>query len=924
MSDQWEACFECALRDRSETRSRGSATPEVLIVGDAPSRDDDRAGRVFSGPLGEALDSYIHASGLDGKCRLTNLVRCFPYDAHGQERKPLPEEIGDCHAQLLKEIVDTQPKVIIALGSVVHEFLIGVGVVKLARGESDATFPGSLPRTAKKQVVNDEWFEWLVEQVPEPIPVVCTYDPASALPGRSTKFGPVILSDFHRVAELLSGEVRRVDYAPIQDPLDFVEYIDYVVAGYLDGTIPFITIDVEQTGSDHRTTKMTGFSITHKPGQGRFIPWDHKHSEVYGDQHWKDTVCNVLNEALETVPVANQNMSFDYQALYARGIFVKHIYGDPMLASWWIDGDTTPHGLEDLAAIHLKIHGHKSEFEKEKARVGGWEHIDEADFDMTVRYCCADTDTAWQLVSKLQARIVKQGTWDAYRVAMLDAIIPIAHVEMDGVVVNKPRLEASALNYERVLAEFFEWFNATPIKELYETELVRQNPKKAKDPSLSPESWKDIAILLYDVLGLTPHKDCITIDKVTGEITSRKVSLKFRDGYILECTELISLGLNVEWWTLAREFLTRYNAYLKDKKIYGTYVKPLPGCVSSDGRIHTNFGIGCTASGRYNSFEPSLHTMPWRSTVKEAFEPADPLGLILNVDFKQAEMFMLAFLSQEPVLLKALTSGADIHRTMAARLYQKAFEDVSDAERRHNKTVVFGLVYGRSAHAIAIANQIPLQQAEALMERFFQEFPGIRKFIKAQQKLVQHKGIVKIPVIDRIRPVPGALSTDRGERSKADRIAVNTPIQGAASGVAAEALIRIWHGLRLAETKSHLWNFTHDSGTGDIYPDELLQVAKLFYREMVMIPPTLYPLVTVPMRIDYELGVNWGQLVNAKFDFVNLRMDLSGAADKVEPILVVLECWDSFDRIEDYVAEEGSIDGEPTEIASCSVYFNSF
>jgi len=890
----------------------------VLIVGEAPGPSENRVGRVFVGKAGERLDAWLQQAGLHQRAWITNVIRCFPgyVQRPGQQikhiAKPPQDAILRCHEQLWEDLVRIKPKVIVAVGETAIHYFTGLKAVHTAR---ERNFTLDWQHVLSLEPGN-AYLMQVGPQVPA-VPVLATYHPAATLYGQDEKkkqqYASIALADLIRARELADGGAAEMHYTMIEPGYRgtevLSELVDTLREQFLFGTVGYVVIDIEGLGLGLED-RMVGFGLSWGPGKAVFVPWDH--AAIPGcSPAWRDTVRSLMNKLLTDVPVSNQNLKFDLKILCLAGIEVRHIQHDTLLSSYWLDGDTTPHDLESLAAIHLRQFAHKHEMKAALRKLKGYAQLEQVPVQTLVDYACGDADKTWQLTGVMERRLVEQGTLPGYRALVLDQILPMSDMELRGVRVDRTVLDASLLTFRRALDDFEIWFNSTPLAAMFAAHLEQRGLVTKKRPAkFRPAASGDLRFLLYEVLQIPPHEDAIKTrqTKDGGEETSYSAAAKYREHALLYCIARTRDGSpNQDIWQAAVEFLGRYGEYAHENQIYKMYLKPLPGHIGSDGCVHTTYWIGCTASGRTAASEPSLHTLPAKYGVKDAFVPDAPLGLILSVDQSQCELRVLACLSGDQYLLASFASGADIHRMTAARLFHVAPEIVTKEQRRITKTVVFGLIYGRSAYAIAIVLQITESEAQSLIDSIFTEFPGIRTYIDLMTAFLRKHGYVYNLSTGRRRPVPTVYSDNKKEAAKAARIAVNSPVQGTASDITADAIIHMWREMQTAELKSYLFGFIHDSVLSSVAPDELLYAAKLAIREMQIMPPIRWPWIVCPLKADPEVGVSWGKLVPAEFDFPNLTMTLTGPAEKVDAVCAVVSAWETFRQVQTAALPDGSL-----------------
>ena len=266
------------------------------------------------------------------------------------------------------------------------------------------------------------------------------------------------------------------------------------------------------------------------------------------------------------------------------------------------------------------------------------------------------------------------------------------------------------------------------------------------------------------------------------------------------------------------------------RKLLATYINALPELINrTTGKIHTTYNQTVTATGRLSSTNPNLQNIPIRTDlgreIRRAFIP-DEGDLMLSADYSQIELRLMADMSGDPDMVEAFHSGADIHRATAARIYHKAFDDVTDTERRHAKTANFGIIYGISAFGLSERLSIPRAEAKMLIDGYFATYPNIRDYIDDCIAKAREQGYVTT-VMGRKRMLPDINSRNAVVRGYAERNAVNAPLQGSAADIIKRAMIDIHRAIRREGLKSTMILQVHDELVFNVKPDELPRLQQL-------------------------------------------------------------------------------------------------
>jgi DNA polymerase-1 len=292
-------------------------------------------------------------------------------------------------------------------------------------------------------------------------------------------------------------------------------------------------------------------------------------------------------------------------------------------------------------------------------------------------------------------------------------------------------------------------------------------------------------------------------------------------------------------------------------KLLSTYIVALPVAVSPvDGRIHTTYQQLATSTGRLNSQDPNLQNIPIRTAqgreIRRAFVPRDAEHTLLSADYSQIELRILAALTQDPGLLEALSSGEDIHRATAAKVFGLPLAAVTKEQRNQAKMVNYGISYGISAFGLAQRLGIPRGDAKTLIDGYFAQYPGIRQYMTKTVEVARQRGYVET-VTGRRRYLPDLRSANASVRSAAERNAINMPIQGSSADLIKIAMVQIARAAREQAWRTKLLLQVHDELVFDLYLPEKDAVLEVVQDRMKHALPEL----KVPILVETGLGPNW-------------------------------------------------------------------
>jgi len=349
------------------------------------------------------------------------------------------------------------------------------------------------------------------------------------------------------------------------------------------------------------------------------------------------------------------------------------------------------------------------------------------------------------------------------------------------------------------------------------------------------------------------HRFNVASPKQLGDVLFNKMDLpkplKYGKGKVVSTAQDVLEDLAPEY-PIVRDVLEHRQL----SKLKGTYLDALPALADTNQRIHTTFNQVGTATGRLSSTNPNLQNIPIRTAVgreiRAAFIAA-PNNLLMSADYSQIELRLMAHFSQDPLLLDAYRTGKDIHTLTAAEVFEVDPATMSKETRARAKAVNFGIVYGISPFGLAAQLNIEQKVARAYIDRYFERYAGVAKFIEATLDQVRRTQSVRT-AFGRVRPIPDIHSRNPNQRGFAERTAVNTPLQGTAADLIKLAMIRIDAEITRRKLKSVMTLQVHDELLFDVVPDEADEMTELVRTQMESAAE-----FSVPIVAEIGLGENW-------------------------------------------------------------------
>lgn len=353
---------------------------------------------------------------------------------------------------------------------------------------------------------------------------------------------------------------------------------------------------------------------------------------------------------------------------------------------------------------------------------------------------------------------------------------------------------------------------------------------------------------IYQQVGETFN---INSPKQLGEILFERMGLKggkkTKTGYSTAADVLEKLAID-------NPVVADILEYRGITKLKSTYADGLAAFIDEGGRIHSSFNQMITATGRISSTEPNLQNIPMRTEmgrmIRKVFVAKEGC-LLVDADYSQIELRILAHLSQDRGLIEAYHTDADIHRITASRVFHVPMDEVTPLQRRNAKAVNFGIVYGISAFGLSRDIGSSQKEAKEYMEQYFATYPDVRRYQEETVSRAKALGYTTT-MFDRRRPMPELSSANHMQRQFGERAAMNAPIQGTAADIMKIAMLHVYEGLKDAGLKSKLILQVHDELLIEAYEDELEQVKEILKDRMMHAAELL-----VPMEVDLNVGKSW-------------------------------------------------------------------
>ena len=568
------------------------------------------------------------------------------------------------------------------------------------------------------------------------------------------------------------------------------------------------SFDLETTSTRPMQARIVGFSFSWQDHQAHYLPLLGPMGEVLPEADVLAALKPILED--ESIGKVGQNLKYDSLVLRNVGVRLNGITFDTMLAAYLLDPGRRRNNIVDLAMDHLA----ETKIPTVELLGKGKKQVtmNMVDLDLVCRYACEDADVAWRLAKVLGPKLVEQGADELLRELEIPLMRVLEEMEWNGVSIDAPFLKEMSADLAGKLADL---------------EGRIQDEAGVQFNVASP---KQLSKVLFEKFGLTK---------------SKKTTL----GYSTSAGVLEALANEHDLPAMVLE-------YRQLSKLKSTYIDALPRMINKrTKKIHTSFNQTVTATGRLSSSDPNLQNIPVRTelgrSIRKAFVPSSADWWILSADYSQVELRILAHLSKDPALTAAFHEDKDIHAFVASQVYSVEIDNVTPDMRRKAKAVNFGIVYGLTPYGLSRGIGVSVANAAKFIDSYFERYGRVREYIDTTVEEARERGWV-VTMLNRRRNIPTIRSTNDQERRFAERIAVNTVIQGSAADLIKIAMNNIHSELSSSGHSARLLLQIHDELVFEIPQAELLFAREFIEREM-----TNAIKLEVPVKVNIELGPNW-------------------------------------------------------------------
>lgn len=574
--------------------------------------------------------------------------------------------------------------------------------------------------------------------------------------------------------------------------------------------------DTETTSLNYMEAELVGVSFSCEPGQAAYVPVAHDYPGA-PDQLSRELVLKKLKPLLEDAKATKvgQNLKYDSHILRRYDIRLDGIKNDTMLASYVYNSVASRHDMDSLSLQYL---GHRPVSFEDIAGKGAKQlTFNQIGLEEAGPYAAEDADITLRLHDKLWGEVSKDKSLSNVLTEIELPLLPIlVDMEQRGVQIDAHLLAKQSNEIALELAK------------------LEEQAYTIAGEEFNLGSPKQLQTILFEKLELPIIKKTPKGAPSTAEDVLQELALD----YPLPDVIMKHRGLS---------------------KLKSTYTDKLPKMVNPrTQRIHTSYHQAVTATGRLSSSDPNLQNIPIRTEagrrVRKAFTAPEGYR-IMAIDYSQIELRIMAHLSQDKNLVEAFSKGRDIHKATASEVFGVRLDEVTSEQRRRAKAVNFGLIYVMSAFGLSRQLDIPRNEAQAYMDKYFERFPGVQDYMERTRQQAKRDGYVET-LFGRRLHLPEIRAQNGARRKAAERAAINAPMQGTAADIIKYAMIKVAEFMRKEVTEEEAWLImqVHDELVFEVREDCVDDLQK----QLVMIMEAAVEL-DVPLIAEAGVGSNWDE-----------------------------------------------------------------
>lgn len=569
-----------------------------------------------------------------------------------------------------------------------------------------------------------------------------------------------------------------------------------------------VCIDFETTGLDTLTDEIIGISFAIKSKEAFYL-------DLSGRTNIDKEACKKLvfdTLAKEDIKIIGHNLKYEYKMMRAIDKKMGNMYFDTMVAAYLINPSRGRYNMDDLALSYLSYNTIKYSDITDNAK----KTLLDVELKDVVEYACEDADITFRFYEYFAPLLNTYNLEDLFFNVEMPLISVLADMEFDGVYISTEKMKSLSEEYASLLEK-----TKAKIYEKAGEEFNLQSPKQ-------------LEYILFEKLKINSTKKTKTGAYSTDEEVLRELAQREK---------------------IAEYMLT----YRKYSKLKNTYLDVFPTLVhKKTNRIHASFNQTVTATGRLSSSEPNLQNIPARGDegkdIRNTFI-AEKGNVLIAADYSQIELRLLAHFSNDPVLMEAFKNNDDIHRKTAMKIYSVSKEHVTPSMRNTAKIINFSIIYGKTAFGLSKELNISRKEADDFIKGYFSTYSQVKPFCEKVIEDVKSKGYVRT-MLGRIRDLSKTINSSNAVvRNEAERMALNTLIQGSAADMIKVAMIAIHKEFKNHFKTAKIVMQVHDELVVEVSEkesDKAMTIMKEIMEHSVK--------TNVPITVDIHKGLSWGDI----------------------------------------------------------------
>jgi len=576
-----------------------------------------------------------------------------------------------------------------------------------------------------------------------------------------------------------------------------------------------LSVDTETTDQDALKAQLVGISFCCREREAVYLPLAHRYLGAPEQVDWASAL-PPLKEILEDERIlkAGQNIKYDAEVLKRHGVDLKGIHFDTMIASYVINPGIRQHNLDYLAQHYLnhKMISYQEVTGKGKTACS----FADVEVQKACEYSCEDADIAFRLMGILDEKLRSEKNEALFYDLEMKLLPVLMDMELAGI---------------RIDAGFFEAMSQRFAQEM---KRIEKDIFAEAGMTFNINSSQQLGYVLFEKLGLPGQKKTAKSGHYSTDVKVLKM---------LSASNFAIPSLLLRYRTLS--------------KLKSTYLDALVKMADpSTSRIHTSYNQTVAATGRLSSSNPNLQNIPVRGEegreIRKGFV-AESGHCLVGADYSQIELRVFAHYSGDEAFIEAFQKDQDIHTRTASEILGKAPDEVTPGMRRLAKAINFGIIYGMGPRKLGEELGIDHQTAKNYIDAYYERYQGVTRYREEMIQTASKMGYVTT-LFNRRRYLPDIEHANNRIRSEAERMAVNTPIQGTAADLIKQAMIRIHDRLREEGFRTRMLLQVHDELVFEAPEDEAARVIPMIREEM----EGVYPL-RVPLKVDIHQGANWDE-----------------------------------------------------------------